>query len=257
MTFLIDCSQLSSSGYDFIDEPALTALLDRKADAVAVRAVIEKSLSKTSLSLEETAMLLAAGPGPGRRIFAAARQLKRDVYGNRIVLFAPAVRGKRLHQRLPVLRVSPLQPRAGPPHAHARRPPAQVEALLRSRAQADDPGLRRAPPLQPAIHRRLRAAGLRGEARQRRNPPRERQRRAAGPCRAMRTIKEAQIGTYQIFQETYHHETYARCIRRAPAKATISGGWTALPGPWRPAATTWASARCSGCTIGGSRCWGW
>ena len=71
------------------------------------------------------------------------------------------------------------------------------------------------------------------------------------------TVKAAGIGTYQIFQETYHHETYAACTRRTPARAITSGGSTAWPGRWRPSATTWASGPCSGCTIGGSRCWGW
>ena len=48
------------------------------------------------------------------------------------------------------------------------------------------------------------------------------------------TVKAAGIGTYQIFQETYHHETYAASIPPARARPIISGGWTAWPGRWRP-----------------------
>ena len=71
------------------------------------------------------------------------------------------------------------------------------------------------------------------------------------------TVKAAGIGTYQIFQETYHHDTYAAFIRLTPARAITSGGLTACRGRWRPSATTWASGPSSGCTIGGSRCWAW
>ena len=52
--------------------------------------MIAKSMAKEALMLAETAVLLAADDEEScQRIFEAARQLKRDVYGNRIVLFAP------------------------------------------------------------------------------------------------------------------------------------------------------------------------
>ena len=52
--------------------------------------VIAKSLAKSALTVEETAVLLAADqPELVEGIFEAARELKRAVYGNRIVLFAP------------------------------------------------------------------------------------------------------------------------------------------------------------------------
>ena len=90
MPFIIDHHKLSSSAYDFIDESRLHGLLEREADSGEVRQVIAKSLAKQALSVEETAVLLAADqPELVEEIFDAARQLKRDVYGNRIVLFAP------------------------------------------------------------------------------------------------------------------------------------------------------------------------
>jgi 2-iminoacetate synthase len=82
--------QLSEGACDFIDESVWMNLLDRPADASAVRDVIAKSLAKEPLTETETAVLLnATSPDLVEEIFAAARQLKRDVYGNRIVLFAP------------------------------------------------------------------------------------------------------------------------------------------------------------------------
>ena len=47
-----------------------------------------------------------------------------------------------------------------------------------------------------------------------------------------RTVHEAGIGTYQIFQETYHHATYASVHPPAPARETISGGSTRLDRAW-------------------------
>ena len=60
------------------------------ADRARVRDIIAKSMAKQPLAVEETAVLLAADqPELVDEIFDAARQLKRDVYGNRIVIFAP------------------------------------------------------------------------------------------------------------------------------------------------------------------------
>ena len=73
-----------------------------------------------------------------------------------------------------------------------------------------------------------------------------------------RTVKAAGIGTYQIFQETYHHATYAA---RAPAGHAARRDYLwrldALDRAWKAAATTSASARCSVCTTGASRCSAW
>ena len=69
--------------------PARPAATGRPTPA-EVRDIIAKSLAKEPLAVEETAVLLAADePELVEEIFDAARQLKRDVYGNRIVLFAP------------------------------------------------------------------------------------------------------------------------------------------------------------------------
>ena len=86
--------QLSQNAYDFIDEDRLNGLIGRPSDAHRVRDVIAKSLSKEALEVEETATLINTQDAElVEEIYAAARQLKRDVYGNRIVLFAPLYLG--------------------------------------------------------------------------------------------------------------------------------------------------------------------
>jgi 2-iminoacetate synthase len=87
---LPDMNQLSDNGGDFIDESLFESLLKRKADAQRVREIIAKSKNKEVLTLDETAALLNADePELVEQIFETARQLKKDIYGNRIVLFAP------------------------------------------------------------------------------------------------------------------------------------------------------------------------
>ena len=55
-----------------------------------LRNIIQKSLSKHRLSLQETAVLInAKDPELIEEIKEGARTLKENVYGNRIVLFAP------------------------------------------------------------------------------------------------------------------------------------------------------------------------
>ena len=61
-----------------------------------VREVIAKSLSKKRLNLEETAVLInATDPELIQEIKEGAKQLKKNIYGNRIVLFAPLYVGNK------------------------------------------------------------------------------------------------------------------------------------------------------------------
>ncbi|MCE5266596.1 MAG: [FeFe] hydrogenase H-cluster radical SAM maturase HydG [Planctomycetaceae bacterium] len=210
MSFAIDSAKLSRSGVDFIDEDRLHTLIRRHADAAEVREIIAKSMCKEPLSVEETATLLAADdPALVEEIFAAARQLKRDVYGNRIVIFAPLYVGNdctndcaycafRRSNREAVRRtldenelrqqVLALEQRG---HKrlilvfgeHPRYSPQYMAECVRQvyATKADHGEIRRV---------NLNAAPLDHEG--------------------YATVKAAGIGTYQIFQETYHHETYAR-----------------------------------------------
>ncbi|HET7733800.1 MAG TPA: [FeFe] hydrogenase H-cluster radical SAM maturase HydG, partial [Paludibacter sp.] len=55
-----------------------------------VREIIAKSLSKQRLNLEDVAVLInATDPELVQDIKEGARTLKKTIYGNRIVLFAP------------------------------------------------------------------------------------------------------------------------------------------------------------------------
>ena len=141
MSWVADRTKLSQSGVDFIDEDYLHGLLNRKTDAAEVGDVIAKSMAKEPLAIEETAVLIAAAePELTEQIFDAARQLKRDVYGNRIVLFAPLYVGNDCTndcQYCAFRRSNKEQIRRTLSEADLRQ---QVEALLR-RDTLSDPGV--------------------------------------------------------------------------------------------------------------------
>ncbi len=61
-----------------------------KSPPERVYEIIQKSLDKNRLTMEETAVLVnTTDPALVEEIKEGARELKRRIYGNRIVLFAP------------------------------------------------------------------------------------------------------------------------------------------------------------------------
>ena len=90
-TMSLPAMELSAGAVDFIDDAKLHALMATpRPDMGRFRAVLDKSLAKQPLTLAETATLIAADePAMVEAIFETARTLKKNVYGNRIVLFAP------------------------------------------------------------------------------------------------------------------------------------------------------------------------
>jgi len=201
---------LSKDARDFIDDDRLTGLLaGPPADPVRVREIIAKALAKQALEVEETAQLLRAEhPELIEEIFEAARELKRTVYGNRIVLFAPLYIGnecvndcrycgfKRSNENVVRRTLSPDEIRA------------QVEAL-------ENRGHKRLILVfgeHPSYDARFIADSVRtvyatkvghGSIR------RVNINAAPLDVEGFRIVKEAGIGTYQVFHETYHHPTYA------------------------------------------------
>jgi len=75
----------------FIDTDEISDLLGSgHPDPERVREVLQNALGKNRLTLEETSVLVnTTQPELIEEIKAAARKLKKEVYGDRIVLFAP------------------------------------------------------------------------------------------------------------------------------------------------------------------------
>ncbi|MHB8903211.1 MAG: [FeFe] hydrogenase H-cluster radical SAM maturase HydG [Thermoguttaceae bacterium] len=200
---------LSASGFPFIDEDHFARLLRDRSDPVAVRDVIAKSLEKVPLEPEETAVLLRADdPDLVEEIFAAARRLKREVYGNRIVLFAPLYVGSYCRNDCLYCAFRSSNQDVVRHTLSSDELVSQVETLERHGHKrlilvfGEHPAY--SPEFIADCVRRVYAVRVgHGEIR--------RVNVNAAPLdhAGFRTVKEAGIGTYQVFQETYHGATYA------------------------------------------------
>ncbi|MFW6161952.1 MAG: [FeFe] hydrogenase H-cluster radical SAM maturase HydG [Planctomycetota bacterium] len=203
--------QLSDAATDFIDDARLTGLLAQGEPAPSqVRDVLAKAMAKQALSVEETAALLRIRDREQvEALFETARQLKRDVYGNRIVLFAPLYIGNRCVNDCQYCGFRTSNP-------DAVRRTLSFDELRDQVAALENQGHKRLILVwgeHPAYDARFIADCVRtvyetkvgrGEIR--------RVNINAAPLdqEGYRIVRDAGIGTYQVFQETYHHATYAR-----------------------------------------------
>jgi len=222
---------LTSTAIDFIDDAALRRLLAGPPPSPArVRELCARSLARQALTVEEAAELLrVTDPALHEEIADAAVRLKEDVYGRRVVLFAPLYVGSEC-----VNDCSYCGFRRS--HRGAARVTLEAEALRAEIAALEERGHKRLI-LVFGEHPRYDAAFIartvqeaygvrvgRGEIR--------RVNVNAAPLdhEGFRTVKAAGIGTYQIFQETYDHDTYARVHPARTRKADYQ--WR-LDGPSR------------------------
>ncbi len=195
---------------DFIDDRRIEeTLAAARPEPARVREILAKSLAKQRLDPTETAALLRIeDPALWQEVFVTARKLKNDVYGNRIVLFAPlyvgdkcinncAYCGFKCSNRDVVRKTltddelrSELVALEGQGHKRlilvwGEHPDYSAEEMARvvRIAYATKAG-------KGAIRRvNINAAPL--------------------DVDGYRVMKAAGIGTFQVFQESYHHETYA------------------------------------------------
>jgi 2-iminoacetate synthase len=210
MSSVIDRKKFSQSSCDFIDEGYLDGLLNRRADAAEVRDIIAKSMAKQPLAVEETAALLAADqPELIDEIFDAARRLKRDVYGNRIVIFAPLYIGNDCNNDCQYCAFRSSNKKVYRRTLDEEEIRTQVLALENKGHKrlilvfGDHPHYD-AEFIAECVQHVYGTASLHGEIR--------RVSINAAPMdhQGYAIINAAKIATYQIFQETYHHETYRR-----------------------------------------------
>ncbi|MEN8253963.1 MAG: [FeFe] hydrogenase H-cluster radical SAM maturase HydG [Verrucomicrobiota bacterium] len=181
-----------------------------------VREIIQRSLDKNRLEPEEMATLINAdSPEMAEEIFEGARELKRRIYGNRIVLFAPLYVGNECVNKCEYCGF-----RADNTEVHRKtllsnELVAEVEAL-------EDLGHKRlimvygehpkydAQYIHDTVEEVYKVKKGAGEIR------RVNINAAPLDVEGFKTVKKAGIGTYQIFQETYHRETYEKVHAAGP-----------------------------------------
>jgi 2-iminoacetate synthase len=195
--------------HPFIDPDEIWSFINNtKADKQRVRAVIARSLEKHRLTMEETAVLInSIGTDLEDEIKHGARELKEKIYGNRIVLFAPLYVGNRCTNNCQYcgFRVS---------NTEAIRKTLSTEEIIQEVEALEDNGQKRLilvygehPDYSPEYiadtvrtvysvkkgHGEIRRVNINA---------------APLDIEGFRTVGESGIGTYQIFQETYHPEAY-------------------------------------------------
>ncbi|MBQ1570407.1 MAG: [Clostridiales bacterium] len=79
---------------EFIDNEEILESLkyadENKSNVEVIDAILEKAKERKGLSHRDASVLLACDiPEKNEEIYALAEQIKKDFYGNRIVLFAP------------------------------------------------------------------------------------------------------------------------------------------------------------------------
>ncbi len=179
--------------------------------------ILTKARERKGLTHREASVLLACDlPEKTEEIFALAEQLKKDYYGNRIVLFAPlylsnyCVNGcvycpyhaknkhiarKKLTQEEIIKEVTALQDMG-----HKR---LAIEA-------GEDPVNNPIEYILECIHTIYSIKHKNGAIR------RVNVNIAATTVENYRRLKEAEIGTYILFQETYHKESYEKLHPTGP-----------------------------------------
>ncbi|MGF7139125.1 [FeFe] hydrogenase H-cluster radical SAM maturase HydG [Roseimarinus sediminis] len=204
------------NGNDFIDEEALHKVLESsKAPSDAeVRAIIAKAKSIEALSLEETAKLMhVTSSDLWNEINEAALEIKRKVYDNRIVFFAPlycsnlcvnncAYCGFRTENKGEVRRILTRDEIIKETESVLDTGHKRLIMVYGEHPQSDINYMVETIKAVYSVERKAPVSG--------RSTSIRRVNINAAPMSIadLKRLREAGIGTYQVFQETYHKATY-------------------------------------------------
>ncbi|HAJ80272.1 MAG TPA: [FeFe] hydrogenase H-cluster radical SAM maturase HydG [Fibrobacteres bacterium] len=220
-----------NAGKDFIDDGAIYATLERnvKPDASRIRDIIAKSCSIQTLTADETAALInVRDPKLVLEMEAAALSIKNKVYDNRIVTFAPLYMSSRCVNNCTYCGFRKDN------HAMKRGVLSQDEVRKETEVMAGSIGHKRI----IAVYGEHPSSDVNYIAETMRTiySVKTKTHKGTGSIRrinvnaAPMSIEELEIlhkeglGTYQVFQETYHHKTYAAVHPANTIKADF---------PWR------------------------
>lgn len=213
----------SKHAEDFIHHQEILDTLafadENKENLSLISSILEKASQKKGLTHREASLLLACqNPNLNQKIFELAQQIKQDFYGNRIVLFAPlylsnycvngctycpyhlknkGIRRKQLTQEEIKREVIALQDMG-----HKRLALEAGEDPVRNTM---DYYLKSIETIYSIKHRNgaIRRANINI---------------AATTVDNYRLLQEAGIGTYLLFQETYHKDSYLQLHPSGPKK---------------------------------------
>ncbi len=203
---------------NFINETVIFDLLDgaRKPSPGQIEAIISKSLKLKGLSPEESAVLInCEDEAVLDRVFMAARQIKDSIYGNRLVLFAPLYLSNRCINNCLYCGFSKSTTSRGKRILSSKEIRDETKALISQGhkrlllVSAEDPEVN-IDYLEEAIKTVYETKLGNGSIR--------RLNVNVAPMgeRELKRLKNTGIGTYQLFQETYHVDTYTKLHTSGP-----------------------------------------
>ena len=196
---------------DFIDDAKIQTLLEeaRDPDPSEIREILAKARSKKRLEPEETAKLLQVeDPELLEEIFQLAGELKKAIYGNRIVFFAPLYIGNKCINNC-------LYCGFRSSNTAIERTSLNMEELKEEVISLEKQGHKRlilvygehpdydadfiCRTMEIVYNTKIKNGEIR------------RVNINAAPMEVedYKKLLETGIGTFQIFQETYHHKTYS------------------------------------------------
>ncbi len=211
-------SKFLQSGKDFINNELLTNALSNNQNSTkeVIRAIIQKAKDIQSLTIDETAKLLFVTDNDlWNEINEAALEIKRKVYDNRIVFFAPlycsnlcvnncaycGFRTENEHEKRRILTLDEIRKETEfvLDNGHKR-----VIMVYGEHPQSDVHYMADTIRAVYSVERKAPISGRISSIR--------RVNINAAPMSIddLKLLKQAGIGTYQVFQETYHKETYAK-----------------------------------------------
>jgi len=212
-----EITRYMENGKDFINDDEIWEKLKKNSnpDPKRIREILQKSLSIQTLEPDETAALLNVQDTElWQEIFDVAGKVKKKVYDNRIVTFAPLYCGNLCVNNCLYCGFRRDN------HVIKRRVLTLDEVRQEAEVLAGEIGHKRLivvygehPATGPEYIRdtiqtiyEVKVPTKRGYGQIRRVNVN------AAPMSIddLKMLKEVGIGTYQVFQETYHHETYAK-----------------------------------------------
>ena len=211
-------SRFLQSGKDFINDELLSNALinNQKATKEEIRAIIQKAKNIQSLTIDETAKLLFVTDNDlWNEINEAALEIKKKVYDNRIVFFAPlycsnlcvnncaycGFRKDNIHEKRRILTLDEVRKETEfvLDNGHKR-----VIMVYGEHPLSDVHYMADTIRAVYSVERKAPVSGRISSIR------RVNVNAAPMSIDDLKLLKEAGIGTYQVFQETYHKETYAK-----------------------------------------------
>lgn len=211
----------SSKAEEFISHGEVTKTLayaqENKDNIALIEKIIEKAKEKKGLSHREASVLLACtDEDKNAEIFRLAEQIKKDFYGNRIVLFAPLYLSNYCVNGCVYC---PYHMK----NKHIKRKKLTQEEIVREVTALQDMGHKRLaleagehPEINPIEYILESIKTIYGIKHKNGAIRRVNVNIAATTVENYAKLKEAGIGTYILFQETYNKESYQKLHPTGP-----------------------------------------